>query len=166
MNFWLQALIQFSFCYASTVAFAICINVPRRGLNCAGIAGMLGWVVYWLLYKAGVSVLIGNLLGAFAIGIAGVLFARWKKMPVIMFNIPGLVPLVPGATAYEAVRAFVSNDMDQGIQLLVRVIMVAGSIAVGFMFAQLFGDITRPRWGMHRKEDAAEEAADKRAGRM
>lgn len=160
MNFWLQAVIQFSFCYVSTVAFAICINVPRRGLNCAGLAGMLGWVVYWFLYKAGVSVMIGNLLGAFAIGIAGILFARWKKMPVIMFNIPGLVPLVPGATAYEAVRALVSNNMDQGIQLLVRVILVAGSIAVGFMLAQLFGDITRPKYGMHLVEDEAEMEAD------
>lgn len=157
MSFWLQALIQFGFSYISTVAFAICINVPRRGLNFAGLAGMIGWMVYWLLIQAHMSIMLGNLLGAFAIGIAGVLFARYKKMPVIMFNIPGLVPLVPGATAYEAVRALVSADLDQGIRLLVQVILVAGSIAVGFMFAQLFSEITRPRWGMHRTEDAAEQ---------
>ncbi len=153
MNFSLQMVVQLIFSYLSTVAFAVCINVPRRGLNCAGLAGMIGWMVYWLLMQAGASVMISNLLGAFAIGIAGILFARWMKMPVITFNVPGLVPLVPGATAYEAVRALVSNNLDQGIQLLVQVLMVAGSIAVGFMFAQLFGDLTRPKWGMHRTED-------------
>lgn len=151
MNIILQFIVQLSFSYLSTVAFAICINVPRRGLNCAGLAGMIGWITYWVLWRLGVSVMLANLAGAFLIGIAGILFARWQKMPVITFNIPGLVPLVPGGTAYEAVRAFASNQQSQGIELLVRVIMVAGAIAVGFMFAQLFTELTRPRWGSFRK---------------
>lgn len=150
MNFFLQLFVQATFSYASTVAFALCINVPRRGLNCAGLAGMIGWVVYWLLWKAGLSVMIANMLGAFCIGLAGIVFARWMKMPVIIFNIPGLVPLVPGGTAYEAVRALAEGNQTRGIELLVRVVMVAGAIAVGFMFAQLVTEQTRPRFGSWR----------------
>lgn len=151
MNFMLQSVVQASFSYASTVAFAICINVPRRGLHFAGLAGMIGWMVYWFLWKAGLSVMIANLFGAFCIGIAGIVFARWKKMPVIIFNIPGLVPLVPGGTAYEAVRAFAEGNQSYGIERLVRVVMVAGAIAVGFMFAQLVTEQTRPRFGSWRR---------------
>lgn len=147
MNLLLKIIVQLAFSYVSTVGFALCINVPRKGLNCAGLAGMIGWIVYWVIWQAGVSIMIANLVGAFAIGIAGIMFARLMKMPVIVFNIPGLVPLVPGATAYEAVRALVMNHQSEGIELLVRVIMVAGSIAVGFMFAQLVTELTRPRWG-------------------
>jgi uncharacterized membrane protein YjjB (DUF3815 family) len=147
MNLVLQIIIQLSFSYFSTVAFAICINVPRRGLGYAGLAGMIGWITYWALWRLGVSVMLANLAGAFLIGIAGMLFARWQKMPVIIFNIPGLVPLVPGGTAYEAVRAFASNQQSLAIELLVRVIMVAGAIAVGFMLAQLLSELTRPRFG-------------------
>ncbi|KMO63754.1 membrane protein, partial [Lacticaseibacillus rhamnosus] len=42
---WIFALlIQLSFSYLATVAFAIIINVPRKALNLAGWSGMMGWL--------------------------------------------------------------------------------------------------------------------------
>lgn len=80
MPYWLQFLVQLSFSYVSTVAFAIIINVPRRALNFAGWAGAIGWIVYWVLtYDLDVGRMMGNLLGAFAIGICGMIFSRIKK---------------------------------------------------------------------------------------
>jgi len=147
MTYLTEWFIQLSFSYLSTVAFAICINVPHKALNLAGWAGACGWMVYWLLEEAGSGRMLANLLGAVAIGVCGLIFARLKKMPVIIFNIPGLVPLVPGATAYQAVRAMVLGNMDLAIQLMVRVVMVAGAIAVGFMIAQLISELSyRIRW--------------------
>ncbi|WP_262315357.1 threonine/serine exporter family protein [Lacticaseibacillus parakribbianus] len=142
MPYWIQLLVQISFSYLSTVAFAIIINVPHRALNLAGWAGAIGWLVYWLLMAAHSGRMLANLLGALAIGVCGMLFARRKKMPVIIFNIPGLVPLVPGATAYQAVRALVLGQIDQAISLTIRVAMVAGAIAVGFMLAQLLAEVS------------------------
>ncbi|KRO18852.1 threonine/serine exporter family protein [Lacticaseibacillus saniviri] len=142
MAYSVQFLIQLSFSYLATVAFAICINVPRRALNFAGWAGAIGWICYWLLNTHGTGRMFANLIGAVAVGVCGIIFARIKKMPVIIFNIPGLVPLVPGATAYQAVRALALGNMDLAIQLGVRVIMVAGAIAVGFMVSQLLSELT------------------------
>ncbi|WP_461213727.1 threonine/serine exporter family protein [Lacticaseibacillus sp. GG6-2] len=143
MPYWVQFLIQLSFSYLSTVAFAIIINVPRRALNLAGWAGAVGWLVYWVLtYDLDVGRMLANLCGAFAIGLCGIIFSRVKKMPVIIFNIPGLVPLVPGATAYQAVRALVLGQIDKASRLTIRVVMVAGAIAVGFMLAQLLAEQT------------------------
>ncbi|MFD1486165.1 threonine/serine exporter family protein [Lacticaseibacillus baoqingensis] len=146
MPYWLQLVVQISFSYLSTVAFAIIINVPRKALNLAGWAGAIGWLVYWvLLYDLQVGRMLANLLGAFAIGLCGMIFSRIKKMPVIIFNIPGLVPLVPGATAYQAVRALVLGQVMTASKLTVRVAMVAGAIAVGFMLAQLLAEQTYRR---------------------
>ncbi|MCI1987433.1 MAG: threonine/serine exporter family protein [Lactobacillus sp.] len=146
MPYGIQLLIQISFSYLSTVAFAIIINVPRKALNLAGWAGAIGWLVYWvLLYDLDVGRMLANLLGAFAIGLCGMIFSRLKKMPVIIFNIPGLVPLVPGATAYQAVRALVLGQVTEASRLTVRVAMVAGAIAVGFMLAQLLAEQTYRR---------------------
>ncbi|MFD1430100.1 MULTISPECIES: threonine/serine exporter family protein [Lacticaseibacillus] len=142
MPYWVQLLVQLSFSYLSTVAFAIIINVPHRALNLAGWAGATGWMVYWLLMEVHAGRMMSNLLGAFAIGLAGMIFARVKKLPVILFNIPGLVPLVPGATAYQAVRALVLGKFDDAMLLTVRVAMVAGAIAVGYMMAQLLAEQT------------------------
>ena len=57
------------------------------------------------------SRLVSNLMGAFVIGILGLFFARIKKCPVTVFNIPALVPLVPGVPAYQAVRALVNGNV-------------------------------------------------------
>ncbi|KMO57819.1 membrane protein, partial [Lacticaseibacillus rhamnosus] len=67
---WIFALlIQLSFSYLATVAFAIIINVPRKALNLAGWSGMMGWLAYWLLMEAGIGRMMANLTGAFVIGL-------------------------------------------------------------------------------------------------
>lgn len=50
-----------------------------------------------------------------------------------IFNIPSLVPLVPGGPAYQAVRSIVLGDYVSGIHFIIKVIMTAGAIAAGFM---------------------------------
>ena len=72
-----------------------------------------------------------------AIGILGYLFARRKKCPVIVFNIPGIVPLVPGVPAYQAVRALVDGQLSEAEDLILRVAIITIAIAMGFMLSQL-----------------------------
>lgn len=145
MPYWVQFIIQALFSYISTVAFGICINLPRRALLWCGFAGMAGWQVYWMFFNFGSGRMLANLLGALAVGICGNIMARYKRMPVIIFNIPGLVPLVPGGTAYRAIRNLVLGNLNEASTQGVSVIMIAGAIAVGFMLAQILADITRKR---------------------
>ncbi|MFD0898003.1 threonine/serine exporter family protein [Loigolactobacillus binensis] len=136
---WGQIMLQAVFSYLATVAFGICTNVPHRALNACGLTGVAGWLVYWGLVQFKLGHMLPNLVGAFVIAMVSLFFARRNKIPVIIFNIPGLVPLVPGGIAYRAVRSFVLGDYTQGIGFAVQVLMIAGAIAVGFMLAQLVG---------------------------
>lgn len=140
MPLWLQFFAQAALSFFATMAFALCINVPRRALIPCGWSGLLGWMVYWVLWQLGTGRMLANAAGAVVLAFSGVLFARHYKMPAIIFNIPGLFPLVPGATAYQAVRELVLGHIDESMRLVVRVLLVAGSIAVGFMLAQLLGE--------------------------
>ena len=63
------------------------------------------------------------------------------KMPMILFNIPSLVPLVPGGQAYRAVRYFAIGKNDLALSYLVQVGMIAGSIAVGFFLAEFVSQV-------------------------
>ncbi len=143
MNIWLQLVIQTGFSYLATIAFAICVNIPRRALNSCGICGTAGWLTYWLLYNLGSGRMVANVAGSLLLGVMGIIFARRKRMPAILFNIPGIVPLVPGATAYQAVHEMVFGSADQAIIYTFRVAMVAGAIAVGFMLTSLLDEIWR-----------------------
>ncbi len=137
MTIWLQILINIIFSYIASVGFALIINVPHRALNFAGINGVVGWMVYWVSFQAHFGHAIPNLLAALALGIFSLLFARIKKCPVTVFNIPGLVPLVPGVPAYLAVRALLSGETATAVTMLIRVAVVTGAIAVGTLLATM-----------------------------
>ena len=141
MTIWMELVVQTAFSYIGTIAFAIMINIPRRALNACGICGMMGWLTFWLLYRVGSGRMVANVLGSLILGIMGLYFARKKKMPAILFNIPGIVPLVPGATAYQAVYEMVLGSVNKAIIYSVRILLVAGGIAVGFMLTSLLSEI-------------------------
>lgn len=137
MSFWLEVVINVAFSYLASVGFALTINVPHRALNLSGISGTVGWMAYWFCFRLGAGRMASNLIGAFLIGILGLVFARIKKCPVTVFNIPALVPLVPGMPAYQAVRAFVAGDYIQGQELILRVAIVTGAIGLGFLLSTM-----------------------------
>lgn len=129
----MEVIIQFIFSYLSTVTFGIVTNVPRRALNACGFTGALGWMIYWLTKDLSTGATFANFIGAVGIGLASIYFSRKKRMPMIVFNIPSLVPLVPGGPAYQAVRSIVLGDYTQGLHFIVKVVFTAGAIAAGFM---------------------------------
>lgn len=137
MPYWLEIIINFSFAWLSAVGFALIINVPHRALVLCGMSGAIGWMVYWFSTQLSFGRLASNLLGTMVIGILGYLFARRKKCPAMVFNIPGIVPLVPGVPAYQAVRAMVDGQLSEAEDLILRVAIITIAIAMGFMLSQL-----------------------------
>ncbi|GKT02743.1 threonine/serine exporter family protein [Furfurilactobacillus sp. WILCCON 0119] len=137
-------LVEAILAYVATVGFGIILNIPRRALNVAGWIGTAGWVTYELImmmdHNNGTnwSLMSGAMLTAgFLIGILSNWAARLKHMPMILFNIPSLVPLVPGGQAYQVIRNLVTNHVPQALSYLGQVIIIAGMIALGFLLAEL-----------------------------
>ncbi|EOI00573.1 hypothetical protein UAY_01676 [Enterococcus moraviensis ATCC BAA-383] len=129
----MEVFIHCIFSYLSTVTFGIVTNVPRKVLNACGITGAVGWMIYWFMKNLDAGSIFANFLGAIGIGLLSIYFSRKKKMPMTIFNIPSLVPLVPGGPAYQAVRSIVLGDYIGGVHSIIKVIMTAGAIAAGFM---------------------------------
>lgn len=141
MPFWLELVINIAFAYLASAGFALTINVPRRVLNLAGISGVISWTIYWLSMQASMGRLLSNLLGSFAIGVSGIIFARMKKCPATVFYIPAIVPLVPGVPAYQAVRELTAGNINGASNAMLRVIIVTGSIALGMLLSNMFVEI-------------------------
>ncbi|MGG5340674.1 threonine/serine exporter family protein [Enterococcus sp. AZ192] len=129
----MEIVIHCLFSYLSTITFGIVTNVPRKLLNACGITGTVGWMIFWSTKNLEAGAIFANFLGAIGIGLMSIFFSRRKKMPMTIFNIPSLVPLVPGGPAYQAVRSIVLGDYVNGIHFIIKVIMTAGAIAAGFM---------------------------------
>lgn len=139
----MEVFIHILFSYLSTITFGIVTNVPRRVLNACGITGAVGWMIFWFSKNLETGEIFANFLGSVGIGIVSIYFSRKRKMPMTIFNIPSLVPLVPGGAAYQAVRNIVLGDYIAGSQEALKVILTAGAIAAGFMVTGIFERILK-----------------------
>ena len=58
-------------------------------------------------------------------------------MPVLIYNIPGIFPLVPGAQAYQVVRNLVVGNREVAGQIFELLVIIAGAIVIGFWIAEI-----------------------------
>lgn len=133
----INLLVQFSFSFLASAAYAIITNVPRRSLIACGISGASGWMLYWFSVQLGGTAALGSLLGALSVAAVSFICSRMLKLPVTIFNIPGMVPLVPGGLAYQAVRNLVIGNYETAAYSAVQAVMIAGAIALGLVLSEV-----------------------------
>jgi uncharacterized membrane protein YjjB (DUF3815 family) len=90
-------------CGCAALGFGVLFNAPRRSLLPIAIGGIIaGLVKFSLLHPAlGAGVILGSFAAAAAIGFASIPMAHLSHVPPMIFAIPSVIPLVPGAFAYR-----------------------------------------------------------------
>lgn len=131
--------------FISSVGFAVIMHVPKKELLYSGLAGGLGWLVYWLVGLVGLSVTLATFIGAFTIATLSYLFARKRHTPATLYNIPGIVALVPGGLSYRMTYHLISGDYHEAVYYGTRVVAVAGAIAGGLIVFDLIRRNLRTR---------------------
>lgn len=95
-----------SFAIAS-MGFAVLFNVPRRTLPVIGIMGLMSGGVRVAVAEIGNMATLGALCGATVAGMTSIWAAHNKHAPPLVFAIPAVIPLVPGAYAYRTILGMV-----------------------------------------------------------
>lgn len=120
------------------------LNIPRRTLNRAGIVGASAWLIYELVFVLTQNLLdknwrivLGTMLASAMIGVMSLSMSRAQKVPVLIYNIPGIFPLVPGAQAYQVVRNLVIGNREVAGQNFELLVIIAGAIVIGFWIAEI-----------------------------
>jgi len=85
----------------AALGFAILFNVPQRTLFVIWAMGALGGLLKFLLLGMEVNIVLASLAGASLIGVLSVYAAHNKHAPPLVFSIPSVIPMVPGAFAYR-----------------------------------------------------------------
>ena len=85
----------------AALGFAILFNVPQRTLLIIWGLGALGGLTKFLLLGFEVNIALSSLAGATLIGVLSVYAAHGKQAPPLVFSIPSVIPMVPGAFAYR-----------------------------------------------------------------
>ena len=133
----MDILIQIGLSFIATSCFGVIFNAPIKAIPWCGIVGSVGWTIYHLLSEAGVYEVHASFVGAFVVAIVAHIYARRFRMPMIVFSVSGIIPLVPGGIAYNAMRNIVEVDYLTGMEYGMRAFLISGAIAMGLVFAEV-----------------------------
>lgn len=128
-----ELLVQFLAAFGATVAFAVMVNAPAREFAWAGLTGGVGWLVYFLSLRAGLSSAFASLVAALVLALLSRVFAVVRQCPATVFLISGIFALVPGAGVYYMAYYFIQGDSATAFARGFEAFGVAVAIAVGIV---------------------------------
>lgn len=129
--------------FIATGAFGILFNAPKESLVKCGLIGMGGWLIYFVLEGSTGDAVFATLAATIFVAVISQQLAKFYKTPVIIFSVAGIIPLVPGGLAYDAMRNFVENDYNSALGSAANVLMLAGAIAFGLVFSEVINQIIK-----------------------
>ncbi|HEY4623217.1 threonine/serine exporter family protein [Solibacillus sp. FSL R7-0668] len=136
-SLWFQLIISFF----ATACFGVIFNAPTKAIPACGFVGAIGWGIYYFLYNNGLDEVRASFIGAFVVSLVAHFAARKFSMPMIVFSVSGIIPLVPGGIAYNTMRNIMELDYLMGLQNGMRAFMISGAIAMGLVFAEVIMQI-------------------------
>ncbi len=116
----------------------ITLRTPRSAWFTVGLAGMSGWAVRDLIARQNIPELVAAVSGAIAVGLTAEIFARIQKQPVTVYIVSGIIPLVPGITAYNSMVQFLEKNFELGFFLAFKAFLIASYLAAGLAMVPLF----------------------------
>ena len=129
----------------ATLGFSILFFVHPRRLLVATLGGVLTTGVYLLGIHFIGGELLPNLLGALAGAGFSEIMGRLSKVPVPVYMVPCIIPLVPGGALYATMFNFVSGNYAAAATSGMQTLQIALGIAGGIVIASVLGIIFRPK---------------------
>lgn len=130
----------------ATLGFAILYNVPRKTLLANALIGGLGYAIYYIIInEMGLQLFVGSGVSALVIAVSSQLCARKFSMPVTIFSIPAIIPIVPGGSAYNAMRSFVMGEYILATGHIIDTFIIAGAIALGLTINTAIVQVLSPK---------------------
>ncbi len=127
-------MIEIIVAFFATVAFSGLFNVPKEQYPYCGLCGSIGWLVYMILARYGHSAVMASFFATLVLTFVCRIFAVYRKMPITIFLIAGLFPLVPGAGIYFTAYYFIMNENTQALSKGLETVKIAIAIALGIVF--------------------------------
>ena len=122
--------------FVGTLGFAILFGVPRKQYIPAGIVGVLGWLLYLVLFRvAGFSPAISTMVATVFIGIMARVFAVVERCPAAVFLICGIFCLVPGAGIFWCTYYLISSQIDLSSTAGFTAAKIVIAIVIGIILA-------------------------------
>jgi uncharacterized membrane protein YjjB (DUF3815 family) len=127
-------IIQFIVCIFATLSFAVLFFSPKSELVFCGVTGAIGWVVYLICVDANMAKPFANLIATLVLTILSRTISAIRRVPVTVYLICGIFPLVPGAGIYYTSYYFIMGEIEMFSEAGTGALKAGVSIVLGIMF--------------------------------
>ena len=118
--------------FGGTMGFCYLLAAPRRTILPASVNGMIGFLIYVILYRyMKQNIMFSHFMATVAVTVMCEMLARVMRLPSTVFLLTSLVPLVPGYNFYRAMLALVENNGPYAAAQLMVAVQIVAAIAVG-----------------------------------
>lgn len=135
--------------FLACVGFGLVFNIQGLGILICGLGGALGWLVYLVAINLPMGDIFSAFLSAMFIGAYSECMARIRRCPVTGYLQVALLPLVPGAGIYYAMRYCVEGASQYFLSTLLHTFGMAAALSVGAMLTSSLLRALLPK--MHRR---------------
>lgn len=126
-------IIQTVVAFIATISFCVIFSVPVKQYIYCGFTGAVAWLCYLLLMSFQLSSVMSTFVAAIILTTFSRIFAIRRRVPVTVFLIAGIFPLVPGAGIYYTTYYMIMNQLNQASDKGIETIKLAVAIALGIM---------------------------------
>jgi uncharacterized membrane protein YjjP (DUF1212 family) len=123
------------------LGFAVLFAVPRRFVPAALVSAFLGWGTTRLVGASG-SVYVAAFASSLTVCLYANALARVTGRPAQLFQLPGMMLLVPGSFGFVSFSELMRGDLSDGATRAITMVLVAGALVMGVLFASV---VVRPR---------------------
>ena len=134
-------ILNIVFSFGASCFFGLLFNAPKYLLVPAGLVGAVGCGMFQISIFYDYSDIQASFFGGFFVGIMSHYMSRKFFSPAILFIIPGIIPLVPGGTAYQAIRNLVLNNYHEALVTMIQVALISSAIALGLLISDLLSKL-------------------------
>lgn len=113
------------------MGYAIVCNAPRKEIPYCGLNAALCWLVYQLAVRHGSTAFLATLLATFAATAFARFLSYHRMLPTIVYHIPGILPLVPGAAVYRCITSAMDGMVLETTANILTALKLAGAIGIG-----------------------------------
>ncbi len=154
MTDWIEILFKAFWCGCAGLGFGVLFNAPSRALLPVWLCGFAaGFIKFSILSPAiGGGMILASFIASCFIGFAGIPLAHMRHVTPMIFTIPSVIPLIPGAFAYRTMLGLMQLTVKPyaGYEAILSKTVYNGTITMFVVLVLVFG-VTIPMHIM-RKE--------------
>ena len=129
----MEKIIQLITAFMGSLGFSILFRVSRDKLLRASFGGLISWGIYLLMGLWIKEEALLYLIASSAITIYAEILARKTKTPTTIFIVSAAIPLIPGGSLYDTMRALAKQNMEDFFANAKHTLLLAGAIALGII---------------------------------